>query len=86
MYIRLDNLLNLQRVWWFPLTWVGIPTNFILHTIFDVEKTTEGFVYTRQEVPAPCTYMPVIIIIIHLITCARQDVLAMWYVVHASRG
>lgn len=43
------DLLETVRVWWFPLTWVGIPTNFILHTIFDVEKTTEGFVYTRQE-------------------------------------
>ena len=24
--------------------------NFILHTVFDVEHTAEGFIYTRQEV------------------------------------
>ena len=26
--------------------------NFILHTVFDVKRTAEGFIYTRQEVVA----------------------------------
>ena len=35
-----------------PSTWLGIPMNFILHTVFDVKHTAEGFIYTRQEVVA----------------------------------
>lgn len=28
--------------------------NFILHTVFDVEETSEGYIYKRQEVsPSP---------------------------------
>jgi len=45
---------TLQRLWWIPLTWVGIPMNFILHTVFDLEETSEGYIYKRQEVsPLP---------------------------------
>lgn len=42
----------MQRIWWMPSTWLGIPMNFILHTVFDVKHTAEGFSYTRQEVVA----------------------------------
>lgn len=43
------DLLETVRVWWIPLTWFGVPMNFILHTVFDVEQTPEGYIYKRQE-------------------------------------
>lgn len=45
-----NTLCGAQRVWWLPPTWLGIPLNATLHTVFDVLHTSNGYVYTRQEV------------------------------------
>ena len=37
-------------MWWVPLTWIGVPQHIVLHTVFEVDQTPEGYIYTHQEV------------------------------------
>ena len=40
-----------QKVWWLPSTWLGIPINIILHTVFEVkELPSGGYIYAYQDV------------------------------------
>jgi len=56
--------------------------NFILHTVFDVKQTPEGYIYTRQEVSPLPPSLPVNACIMMQSTsghstCASEDTVIM---------